>query len=327
MGRQISQREVSERRRAGGGLPTEVVDVVVILFIAIAFTVGGMSGAAAWAMALLFALSSVIAIVYLRLDPHVAHTAGGFAFVRTRRLADGSLARILRTRGVYQSATHLDERRFEPVFAYQRGFSVVFDVEDAMRAASGHGISRVLALGGGGYAWPKYALTEHPDLAMTVVEIDPEVTSLARRLFFLDELERIAGARLQLVCDDGRTVLERDAAEGAAYDVIVNDTFSGAEPVRGLATIEAMRAARSCLTPGGIYITNVVSRGEGTDVTFLRDVVATLSAVFAHVWVLPVTEELFAGEDNYLVVASDAAYAWPDAVPFDREFLGEVLED
>ena len=42
MGRQISQREASERRRAGGGLPTEVVDVAVILFIAIAFTVGGM---------------------------------------------------------------------------------------------------------------------------------------------------------------------------------------------------------------------------------------------------------------------------------------------
>ena len=88
-----------------------------------------------------------------------------------------------------------------------------------------------------------------------------------------------------------------------------------------------MRAARACLTPGGIYITNVVSRGEGTDVSFLRDVVATLSAVFAHVWVLPVTEELFAGEDNYLVIASDAAYAWLDAVPFDQEFLGEVLGD
>lgn len=327
MGRQISQREASARRRAGGGLPTEVVDVAVILFIAIAFTVGGMSGAAALAMALLFALASVIAIVYLRFDPHVAHTAGGFAFVRTRRLADGSLARVLRQGGVYQSATYLDDRRFEPVFAYQRGFSVVFDAEDAMRAASGHGISRVLALGGGGYAWPKYALTEHPDLAMTVVEIDSEVTSLARRLFFLDELEHIAGARLQLVCDDGRTVLERDAAEGTTFDVIVNDTFSGAEPVRGLATVEAMRAARACLTPGGIYITNVVSRGEGTDVTFLRDVVATLSAVFAHVWVLPVTEELFAGEDNYLVIASDAAYAWPDAIPFDQEFLGEVLGD
>ncbi|MDM8300888.1 spermidine synthase [Collinsella tanakaei] len=327
MGRQISQREASARRRAGGGLPTEAVDVAVILFIAIAFTVGGMSGAAAWAMALLFALSSVIAIVYLRFDPHVAHTASGFTFVRTRRLTDGSLARILCTRGVYQSATYLDERRFEPVFAYQQGFSVVFDAEDAMRAVSGHGISRVLALGGGGYAWPKYALTEHPDLAMTVVEIDPEVTSLARRLFFLDELEHIAGARLQLVCDDGRAVLERGAAEGMTYDVIVNDTFSGAEPVRGLATIEAMHAVRACLTLGGIYITNVVSRGEGTDVTFLRDVVATLSAVFAHVWVLPVTEELFAGEDNYLVIASDAVYTWPDVIPFDQEFLGEVLGD
>lgn len=61
--------------------------------------------------------------------------------------------------------------------------------------------------------------------------------------------------------------------------------------------------------------------------TFLRDVAATLCVVFAHVWVLPVTEELFAGEDNYLVIASDAAYTWPDTVPFDQEFLGEVLRD
>lgn len=311
--------------RHTAGMPRETVGTVVILVLAVAFTASGMGGTHGYAFVMLFAIASVIAIVYLRIDPHVAFTAQGVALVRTRRLADGSLARVLRQGGVYQSATYLDERRFEPVFAYQRAFDVLFDAEDAMREARGHGVRRVLALGGGGYAWPKHALTQRSDLSMDVVEIDQAVIDTARRLFFVGELELLAGERLNLVCADGRAYVE--AAPAGAYDAVVNDTFSGQEPVRALATVEAMHAAKACLVPGGIYLTNVVSRAEGEDLSFLRDVAATLSAVFTRVWIVPATDDDLGGEDNYIVIASDGAYGFADAIPFDEAFLGDVLHD
>ena len=111
------------------------------------------------------------------------------------------------------------------------------------------------------------------------------------------------------------------------FDAIVNDTFSGEEPVRALATVEAARAVKGCLTPGGVYVMNVVSRDDGRDLTFLRDEVATLAEVFAHVHVLPVDETVWAGEDNYIVLATDAQTVFDGTIPYDADFLGTPLRD
>lgn len=275
---------------------------------------------AALAVALL-----VLVYAWLRVDPHLARTQEGWALIRTLRLPDKTRVRVLRQGGVYQSATYLDERRFEPVFAYQRAFDVLFETEGTLRAVRGSGVAHVLAIGGGGYAWPKHTLMHHPDLQMDVVEIDGAVTEIARRWFFVDELQRMAGDRLQLVTADGRAFIED--APRAAYDAVVNDTFAGGEPVRALASVEALRTVRACLVPNGLYLANVVSRDEGEDLTFLRDTVATCAALFARVWVVPATDEDLGGEDNYIVIASDGDYSFADAVPFDEEFLGTEIHD
>lgn len=122
----------------------------------------------------------------------------------------------------------------------------------------------------------------------------------------------------------GRSALPRRTRR---FDAIVNDTFSGKEPVRALATVEAARAVKGCLTPGGVYAMNVVSRDGGRDLTFLRDEVATLPEVFAHVHVLPVDETVWAGEDNYIVLATDAQTVFDGTIPYDEDFLGTPLCD
>ena len=111
------------------------------------------------------------------------------------------------------------------------------------------------------------------------------------------------------------------------YDVVVSDCFGGAEPVRELATVEALRLVRGSLNPGGIYVANIVSANEGSDVTFLRDCAATALEVFAHAWVVPCGDAEFGGEENYLLIASDGDYAFAEAVPFDADFLGAALHD
>lgn len=282
----------------------------------------GLSTTTVGLLALLCAVAALLLLTLERVGFHAVRTRSGTAFVYTVRDGAGEPVRVLSQGGVYQSATYLGERRFEPVFAYQRAFDRMFE--------PGMPVRRVLMVGGGGYAYPKHAMLSRPEVEMTVVELDAAVTDAARRFFFLDELLARPGVaeRLHLVEGDGRTYMER-AAEGGepAFDVIVNDAFSGSEPVRALATVEAAQAARATLRAGGLYLANVVSRERGSDLSFLRDEVATLACAFAHVNVIPVSDEEFGGEDNYLLVATDSPHAFEGAVPYDEAFPGSVLRD
>ena len=196
-----------------------------------------------------------------------------------------------------------------------------------MRDACGHGIDRMLMLGGGGFAYPKFALKSHEGLRMDVIEYDAEITRLARRWFYLDELERTVGDRLRVITAEARSYLGVTSVGHRRYDVVASDCFGGAEPVRELATVEALRLVRGSLNPGGIYVANIVSANEGSDVAFLRDCAATALEVFAHAWVVPCGDTEFGGEENYLLIASDGDYAFTEAVPFDADFLGTPLHD
>ena len=269
-------------------------------------------------------------------DIHRIRTARGTAIVKTVRVADGTPVRVLQQGGVYQSATYLDEHRFDPVFAYYRAFDTMFEAEPSFARIAGHGIRTVLMLGGGGFSYPKYLLTSKTDIQMDVVEVDPAIIEAARRWFFVDELERrladdetANGNSLRVIAGEGRAFLQAASAPDApaCYDVIVNDAFTGALPVRALMTLEAVRAVKARLNMGGLYLANVVSRSEGSDLSFLRDETATLLQVFAHVHVIPCSDATFGGEDNYLVIATDGGYGFSDAVPFDSDFLGKVLVD
>lgn len=257
---------------------------------------------------------------YLRqTDTHFVKTSKGIARIHTVRDENNTPVRVLQLQGAYESATYLDENRYEPVFAYQQAFDHVFE---------GHLPSNeILMIGGGGYAWPKHVLSTKPEIQITVVELDPSITALARKWFYLDQLlEEIPDTadRLKLITADGRNYLEGTANR---YAAIINDTFTGKDPALSLATIEALRITKTSLLPGGIYATNVVSEQEGEDISFLRDVVTTLNEVFAHVVVIPCEDTSFGLEDNYLVLASDLAHSFSETLPYDDDFLRNVLRD
>ena len=252
-------------------------------------------------------------------EPHLLWTMSGPALVYTTRRSLDEPARVLRTGGVYQSATYLGERRMDPVFEYYRAFGRLFELRPDAR--------RILAIGGGGFAFPKLVAARHPGVRMDVVEIDPVVIRAARRWFFLDDavaLARANGGDLRVICDDGRAFLEGGPGP---YDTIVLDAFVGEKPVRALATVEALRLVRRALVPGGLLLVNVVSRDGGADVSFLRSMVATALVAFPNVRVLLATDATHAEEDNYLLVASDDPLDLSDAIPYDEDFLGEVLLD
>jgi spermidine synthase len=140
-----------------------------------------------------------------------------------------------------------------------------------------------IGLGGGTIA--QYLRLHMPDLAITCVEIDPEVIALAKKYFGLK-----TDAKLTVVAADGRLHLTRNRA---TYDVIMIDAYRGTWVPEHLLTQQFYQLVRSRLNPGGVIAQNV----EPT--TMLYDAaIATLRSVFAHV-------DVFDANGNVVVVGYD----------------------
>ena len=283
------------------------------------------------------------AMIYVRKhDVHIRPSVSGPVVVKTlseRQNPTGYPVRVMQMGGVYQSATYLDvDHMNEPVFKYYKVFDDLF----AASAPAHRQVPSILLLGGGAFSYPKHLLYTHPTATIDVVEIDPQVVEIARKYFYLAPLEfdfapkkdndgndlavtQSGGIpRLSIKNGDGRTYLEH--TQPGRYDAIINDTFTGKYAAPNLVTREAAQVAKRALSQGGVYVANIVSAQDGADVSFLRDEVATLSKVFAHVYIELADDETFGGEDNYIVLASDEKLNVDD-IPYDKDFLGKVLRD
>jgi len=133
-----------------------------------------------------------------------------------------------------------------------------------------------LLLGGGGYSLPTYAMAKFPALRLTVVELDPGVTDLARRFFGLRD-----DPRLSIQHADARTFLNQNAQ---TFDAVFVDVFTAhyAAPFH-LATVETASRIHDALATNGVCMVNVISALQGEKSKFLWAAYATLAAVFPQV--------------------------------------------
>ena len=212
----------------------------------------------------------------------------------------GEPVRLLEVGGIVQSGTYLDEQYTKLVFEYLKRYDLMFERTAPVR--------RVCVLGCGGYDYPEHLIAHHPDLiAVDAVEIDPVITAIARRYFFLDrlieEFDAERTGQLNLINADALEFLQ---AEGPAYDAIVNDCFDAGAPPAHLTTGAFAEAVHERLAPYGIYLTNIVAAQKGPGAAFLDDQVALLQRVFAHVRIYPCSKDHLTEPDNVIVAASDS---------------------
>ena len=169
-------------------------------------------------------------------------------------------------------------------------------------------IKDCLMIGGAGYSYPKYYISNYTDKNMDVVEIDEDVTELAKKYFYLDKLieeyDLENNKRLNIITEDGRTYLNKNTKK---YDAILNDAFSGSEPAETLTTIEAVQKIHDSLNENGVYLTNIISSLDENNSKFLKAEVNTLNQVFKNVYIVPCNNN---GSDskniqNFMVVATD----------------------
>lgn len=255
--------------------------------------------------------------IFLKFD-----TMAGPCRVFTVERKEG-LVRMMNVAGTMQSGTYLDDDTYcDLAFSYTRDYDCMF--------LAGVPVRDVLVLGGGGYSYPKHLIAHRPETFVTCVEIDPVVTAIARRYFFLDRLfeeyDLDETGRLQLVEGDAREFLEQSDER---YDAIVNDCFAGMSLVESLATREAALLYHKHLREDGVYLSNVIGAVEGPRSRAMRRILRTLASEFAHVYVLPGQPVALSNCDNNVVIATDGDWRFPGAIELEAwELAGaEVLLD
>ncbi|MBK9966500.1 MAG: fused MFS/spermidine synthase [Holophagales bacterium] len=110
---------------------------------------------------------------------------------------------------------------------------------------------RVLFLGLGAGSMPRFVSERFPAAEIDVVEIDPEVPTLAERYFRFQ-----AGPRLRVFVGDAADFVRR---RHVPYDLVVLDACFGPEPPPQLATPGFFRALRGLVVPGGVVVANLAS--------------------------------------------------------------------
>ncbi|HEY8562889.1 MAG TPA: fused MFS/spermidine synthase [Pyrinomonadaceae bacterium] len=170
-----------------------------------------------------------------------------------------------------------------------------------------------LLVGGAGYSFPKEFLRVYPEKRIDVVEIDPQMTGLAKKYFNLRE-----DPRLKIFHEDGRIFLNRSAPE--KYDAVFLDAFGSLFSVPfHLTTVEAVAQIDRVLKPGGVVIFNVGGAVKGGASRFLNAEIATYRQIFPHVLLFKVRPERADEEVQNLIIVASKSEKPPVLESPDRE--------
>lgn len=243
--------------------------------------------------------------------------------IRDVREPGGRILRELHTPpSLVQSGMYLDSPS-ELALSYTKKFALAWQLKP--------GSARFLMLGGAGYSIPKYLLRTRDDITLDVVEIDPEVTELARRLFALKE-----DPRLSIHHEDARIYLNRYAASRAmdssvhpGYNIIMGDTFSSVYNIPfQMSTVECAQSIYASLDQDGLFISNIISAVSGEKSELLRSIRASFEEVFPDVRVYPALSAQHSGQiQNVMLVAFKQKQELPSASELRRRGLAPELAD
>jgi len=135
----------------------------------------------------------------------------------------------------------------------------------------------VLIIGGAGYSLPNELLNKNQDLKIDVIEIDPEITEIARKYFDLKD-----NPRLTIYHEDGRTFINQNT--NRKYDAIYIDAFNDGTPPFQLTTKETITKLFQMLNEKGVILMNLISAIDGEKGKFFRSEYETYRTIFPQVF-------------------------------------------
>lgn len=155
-----------------------------------------------------------------------------------------------------------------------------------------------LLVGGAGYTFPRDYLSKYPNAKIEVVEIDSQMTEIARRFFRLQ-----ADPRLKITHQDGRIFLNQTTAN--QFDVVLMDAFGSLFSVPfQLTTVEAVSQINRVLKDDGVVIFNLGGAITGDASNFLQAELKTYRRIFPQVYLFKINAD-FPDErlQNLIIVA------------------------
>lgn len=222
--------------------------------------------------------------------------------------ATGKPIKFMRINNESSSAMFLDND--ELVFPYHHYFRLAEHFTSNFKTT--------LILGGAAYSYPKFFLHKYPAATIDVVEIDPQLTQMAREHFRL-----VDNKMIHIIHEDGRTYLNRSQKK---YDVIFGDTFKSLYTLPWhLTTVEAARRTYDMLNEGGCVLLNIISSINGDGSLFLQAELATYRQVFPYCYVFAVMDP----DDRAVIQSTVLIAVKSDMEPLldnDDAELSEFLE-
>jgi spermidine synthase len=180
---------------------------------------------------------------------------------------------------------------------------------------------RVLVVGLGGGTIPMLLHKHYPKTTIDVVDIDPDVIDVAKRFFGFKE-----DATLRAYADDGRRFIEKCRDP---YDILFLDAFGSGSIPYHLATREFLGAVGKAVTPKGVVIGNIWSRGSNP----LHDsMIRTYQDAFEELFILNVEHagnEILVGLPRRRQVDRDVLARRAKNVSDEQKFrfdLGKAVE-
>jgi len=182
-------------------------------------------------------------------------------------------------------------------YSYEKIYAAA--TEQAMK---GHDNPAFLAIGGGGFVFPRYLKHMWPTGKVDVVEIDPGVTTAAIAAFGLQE-----NHGLNIFTMDGRNFIDDVIAKEEvgkrihSYDFIYGDAYDHFSVPYQLITKEFNEKVARLLKEDGFYMLNLIDVYDSGQV--LGSVLNTLRQTFRNVYVLTLAFEYY-GRMTFVLIAS-----------------------
>lgn len=164
---------------------------------------------------------------------------------------------------------------------------------------------RILVIGGGGYAQPRFYLQHFTDGTIDVIEIDPGITRFAQRFFFLKP-----DPRLTIYHQDARIFLNSNRHQ---YDIVLVDAFYHITPPFHLTTSEAVSQIFRSTAADSIVLVNLIGSLSGPRSKFIASEYLTYSRLFPEVQLIPAFDNQPDRLQNIILIA--AKQPLPDTLP------------
>jgi predicted membrane-bound spermidine synthase len=160
----------------------------------------------------------------------------------------------------------------------------------------------MLVLGGGALTLPAYLANRHPHAQVDVVEIDPQLESIATKYFGFEPVPN-----LRVITADGRAFLNANTTK---YDMIFVDIFSDTDLPFATTTTQYVQALHKSLAADGTVVVNIIGSDNKDCLPMLGALNSTYSKTFAYREAFPSNPDALYVRQNITAIYANKKPTW-----------------